>query len=201
MANAVHGIRALPLHELIGAPLVAMIRADAQAARATVEFIEAVGLVPPEEVSEGRGDSTQAGSLRMASFRYKKLDENNEISEFVALVPVLSLVPVPAIQIKEAKISFSAKISDIVQEQDDGGARDASAAPLPQGRLISYLPRKMELITKPVASSGTKDNKVRGAYHLDVEISMGQADIPLGLEQVFTLMDQAIRDEKGSSPE
>jgi hypothetical protein len=200
MADAVHGIRALPLYELISAPLVAMIEADAQAAKATLEFIEAVGFVPPEEGGPGADDGTEAGRLRMAVFRYKKLDENNEISDFVASVPVLSLVPVPAIQIKEAKISFAAKIADIVREKEDkAAAAPAPGAALPQGGLIGFLPKKAELIAKPAASSGPKDKEYRGTYHLEIEVSMGQADVPLGMEKVFGLMDQAIRDEKTPS--
>jgi hypothetical protein len=203
MADVIRSIRSLPLYELISAPLVAMIQADAQAAKATLEFIETVGFVAPSPAEGGTGEDGEASQLRMAEFRYQKLDENNEISEFVASVPVLSLLPVPAVQIKEAKISFSAKIAEITRErEEETGPSEAVAVAKPQPRLLSWIkPKRHEFLTKPVASSGPKDKEERGTYHLEIEISLGQADIPLGMERIFNLMDQAIQEKKAPSPQ
>src|SRR5439155_11165165 len=104
MANGVKDIRSLLLFEIIGAPLVAIVQAQIQAARATVEFIEKVGFITE---GEHKASELDIGSLRMAEFRYSKLDENGKTAEFVAKIPVLSLVPIPGIQVKNAKISFN----------------------------------------------------------------------------------------------
>jgi hypothetical protein len=188
MADTIQGIRSLRLHELIGATLTAIVQADAQAAQSTLEFIETVGFIPP--TSEG-----ESPRLRMAEFRYEKLDENNEIAPFVVSVPLLSLVPIPGLQVKEAELAFSAKITDIAVEKPQTGA---TAPPnLATGALAAnLLPTRVNLFAKPVASSGAKDQEVRGTFHLDIKVSLQQADIPLGVEKVFDLMDQAIRDRK-----
>lgn len=200
-------VRALQLHELLSAPMVAMIQADAQAARATLEFIETVGFLADASAPGGADDSR----LRMARFRYKKLDENGAVAEFVAEVPVLSLVPVPALQIKEAKIALSAKIVDIAAEPAAGGTGTGSGAggsvgtgTSPAGSKIAaagvLASRKLQLLAKLASTSGAKTEEVRSSFDLDIQITLGQADIPLGMEKIFQLMDQAIRDEKPAQP-
>ena len=179
MPELIRNIRSLELFELLSAPLVAMIQADAQAARATVEFIETVGFVPQ---AQGSAEDREPGRLRMAHFRYQKLDENNELREFVASVPLLALVPVPALQIKQAKVSLTAKITDVAAE------KVAAVTPLQE--------RRLRVFAKPVAASGAKGQEVRTSFDLEVEISLGQADLPIGMEKMFNLLDQAIRDSK-----
>lgn len=181
----IQGIRALQLHELIGAPLVAMIQADALAARATLDFVETVGFV----ANGGGTEDGDAGRLRMAKFRYQKLDENGATAGFVAEVPILSLVPIPSLQIKEAKLSLAAKIVDMAV----GATKPAVAN--------AITSRALKLFTKPVASSGAKTQEVRASYDLDIQITLGQADVPIGMEKVFALLDQAIRDEKAKPQE
>jgi hypothetical protein len=205
MADSIYGIRSLQLFELLSAPLVAMVQADAQAARATLEFIQAVGLVEPKEGTEAGEGDTQAGRLRMAQIRYQKLDENNQVAEFVASVPLLSLVPIPSLQIKDAKVALTAKITDIAEEKAAPAAPAAPAAVAPAvastSLATSLKARPLRVLAKPVSASGAKNQEVRGSYDLEVEISLGQADVPMGMERVFQLMDQAIQDKKTPTPE
>lgn len=198
MADSIYGIRSLQLFELLSAPLVAMVQADAQAARATLEFIQAVGLVEPKEGTEAGEGDTQAGRLRMAQIRYQKLDENNQVTEFVASIPLLSLVPIPSLQIKDAKVALTAKITDVGEEK----AAPAAAPVVASTSLATSLKaRPLRVLAKPVSASGAKNQEVRGSYDLEVEISLGQADVPMGMERVFQLMDQAIQDKKTPTPE
>ncbi|MGH6894582.1 MAG: DUF2589 domain-containing protein [Dongiaceae bacterium] len=193
----IQGIRALQLHELIGAPLVAMIQADALAARATLEFVESVGFV----AANGQAGADDASRLRMARFRYEKLDENGAATSFVAEVPVLSLVPIPSLQIKEARLTLAAKIVDIAADSPTATARlaaTASGSATPAAGAISA--RRLQIFAKPVASSGSKTQEVRSSFDLDIQITLGQADIPIGMEKIFALLDQAIRDEKSKQP-
>jgi hypothetical protein len=175
MADELARVRSLPLGDLLGGAMVSVVQADALAARATLDFVQEVGFVPS-------ADPATTGSLRMAAFRYQKRDEDGQVAEFVAEVPVLSLVTVPSLQVKEAKFSFLAKIDEI---QRTGG----DAAP-PSTRLIA----------RPAATSGARTEEVRSSHHLQVEVTMAQADVTVGLEKVFQLMDEAIRDRKVPPP-
>ena len=203
MADDVVSVRALKLHELLGTTMVAVIQADALAAKATLEYIETVGFVAPpqgEEESDAT-ETTAGGRLRMASFRYRKRDETDEIADFVAEVPILALVPIPALQVKDAEFSFAVKIEDITKTTDANPGNPAGPAAemisQPKSRLATFLkPTAAELITRPAAASGTKTQEVRSTHHLDVKVTMGQADITTGMEKIFNVMDQAIQDRK-----
>lgn len=201
MAEDTVSVRSLALHELLGATMVAVLQADALAAKATLEYVETVGFLAPAAEGEEAGATTDAGRLRMAQFRYAKRDEAGEVADFVAEVPVLSLVPIPALQVKDATFSFAVKIDDITKTTAAPAAAPPAAAPaaaeLPRTRLVGFLrPTETQLIARPAAASGTKEQEVRSTHHIEVRVTMGQADITVGLEKVFNLMDQAILDRK-----
>jgi hypothetical protein len=189
MADEVRSLRAVELYELLSAPLTAMIQADALAARATLDFIQAAGFIAPEAGEKPAGEGLPAGRLRMAEFRYKKLDENNQLAEFVAAVPVLSLVPIPSLQIKQAKVKLAAKITDVVEQKPPPGAAPAERVPL-------LAARPLRVMARPAAASGARGQEVRASYDLEIEISLAQADVALGMEKILALMDRAIQDAK-----
>lgn len=193
-------VRALRLYELLGSAMVAVIQADALAAKATLEYIETVGFVAPgaEDGAEEVSETTAGGRLRMASFRYSKRDENDEITDFVAEVPILSLVPVPALQVKNATFSFAVKIDDITKTE--GAPAVETPATAPTSKFVQWLkPTETQLITRPAAASGSRSEEVRSTHHLEVQVRMAQADIPVGMEKIFNVLDQAIQDRKAPS--
>ena len=175
MADELARVRSLPLGDLLGGAMVAVVQADALAARATLDFVQEVGFVPST-------DPETTGSLRMAAFRYQKRDEDGQVAEFVTEVPLLSLVTIPSLQVKEAKFSVVAKIDEI--RRTGGGGK----------------PAMTELVARPAATSGSRTEEVRSSHHLQVEVTMAQADVTVGLERVFQLMDEAIRDRKVLPP-
>ncbi len=191
MSYGVKDLRSLPLFEIIGAPLIALVQAQTQAARATVEFIEKVGF-DRKDSQEGSSE-LNVGTLRMAEFRYTKMDENREPAEFVARVPVLSLVPIPGIQMKNAKISFTAKITDVYEEE----------AKTTQSTQVVKKPTWLkEALTQfrgslaPEAKTTKENLAVRGNYELNIEVELEQLPIAAGIEKILNMMDQAITDEK-----
>ena len=130
------------------------------------------------------------GRLRMAEFRYQKVDENGNLSDFTVSVPLLSLVPIPAIQIKEAKVGLTAKITDVVPE------KTATATTPAVSKVGAFATRRLDILAKPVAASGAKGQETRGSYDLEVEIKLGQADVTAGMERIFQLLDQAFAEKK-----
>jgi hypothetical protein len=188
MANGVKDLRSIALHDLIGAPIVAVVRAQAEAARATVEFVEAVGLTA-DRVSE-----EDAGALRMAEFRYTKPDENGSPAEFVARVPVLSLVPIPALQIRTARLSFAARITDAVSEPPPPPARGAKRL----ATAASTLPRPSRIQFRGGLAPARRDpsGRTEGRVEMTIEIELEQAPVAAGLEKVLQIMDLAVRDER-----
>ena len=104
MAERIVSNRSFSLYQLIGAPLMAMVQGQAQAAQATAEFIERIGFVAND-------DSTRR--LRMIAFHYTRRGSDGKPHPWRLEVPLLSLVPIPAIQIREGHIEFAVRISDV----------------------------------------------------------------------------------------
>lgn len=184
MADAVKDLRALPLQELIGAPLVALVQAQALASRATVDFVEQVGFI------SGATESAPA-QLRMAEFRYEKNDSSGTPAAFAARVPVLSLVPIPGIQVKDARIAFTAKITDAFSEPANGGVpgkKDGSATPAFLRPVLTHFRGSLAPERKP----GTHES--RGSCELNIEVTLEKMPIAPGLEKVLQMMEQAIQD-------
>lgn len=193
MADA-RGIFAIDLGELIGSPLAALVQAEARAAMTTAEFIEEVGFRVEENESDG---AKRDPRLRMARFRYTKPGVNGEPAEFTVEVPLLSLMPIPALQIKEATVGLVARITDLVKEP--ATKESLTAAPALQGRLLDQIRRrKVRIAAKPVASSGSRTQEVRGSYDLDITIKLGQSDTTVGIERLLQVLDQSIIESQGN---
>ncbi len=191
MASAIKELRSLPLFELIGAPMVAIVQAQTQAARATVEFIEQVGFNPPDE--NAATSELDVGDLRMAEFRYRKADEQGNQNDFVARVPVLSLVPIPGIQVKNAKVAFTAKITDVVSEA--AKTTQSKRAGSQPAYLKPALTNLRGTLAAGAKANGEK-NAGRGNFEINIEIELEQMPLAPGMEKILNLLDQAINDQK-----
>ena len=172
----------------IGAPLVAMVQAEVQSARATVEYIREVGFVGGDEGTGSRSESDQRlGDLRMARFTYVKPDESGGAATYQAEVPLLSLVPIPGIRIKQAKVGFTAKINDAYTEEASGQ---------PATRSSLWLRPALTQFRGSLTSKTRSKEEVRGAYELDIELEVEQMPIAPGLEKLLMTFDEAINDQK-----
>lgn len=199
MSSAIQDIRSLPLFQIIGAPLLAIIQAEAQAAQTALEYIERVGFAIPEEegTEESEKQPADIGKLRMAKFTYKKLDENGEVAEFSVSVPVLSLVPIPMIQIREARVEFSVKITDVKTEEVKTSINPPVKS-TESKRYVGWLQPARTEFRASMSGRSSKDTKTRteGTYELDIEVTIEKADFPTGLNKILEIMDHSIQDTK-----
>jgi hypothetical protein len=194
----------LPLGDLIGGPLVAMVEAEALAAQTTAEYIERVGFAPPRASSTDPGaepEDSGIGELRMAHFGYEKQDESGNQRRFEVRVPVISLVPIPGVRIKSARIAFTARILDARAPEEDrrsapANPRATTAQPLRRLGDTRTLPRLRGGFS-PRRSAG--DGTQRGSFEIDIQVNVEQMPIAPGLEKLLMVLDQAIREE--STPE
>jgi len=114
-ANIGAELQALPLEYMLGAPLTAVIKAQALAAQTTIAFIEKVGL----EEDQATGDL----SLRTAQFSFDQPvpDPANPgaviVQPTTLTVPLLSLAPIPFIRVSDLNVSFEFKIRDVSSSQ------------------------------------------------------------------------------------
>jgi hypothetical protein len=165
---------ALSLGDALGSILGAVIDAQAQSARATVDFINDVAFVP---VAAG-----QPERLRTVKFQYTKLDENGRPADFTVELPLLSLVDIPLVSVKKATISF---VYEITQ------ASAAASEPAPARPLGSLL--------RPATLKGrVVDSKpeTRERANLQVSIELEKSELPPGLDRVLDILQVAMNATK-----
>ena len=187
MARQISEMQSLPFHQIIGAPLLAIVQGQAQASQATAEFIERIGFKTKTAGDSETAKEDDLGDLRMVTFSYQKPDVDGNLATFKVEIPLLSLVPIPAIQIRDADFEFNVKITDIQTSESKTSLSSPEAEAgdwLSKGRVeFRAAMGKMEIAA---AEQRTVDLQMK------VKLRVEQADITAGLSFLFRLMDQSI---------
>jgi hypothetical protein len=183
MARQISEIQSLSLYHFIGAPLLALVQGQAQAAQATAEFIERVGLARAEG-----SDENAPARVRTVAVGYTKNGPDGETSNYRMEIPLLSLVPIPALEVKHADFEFSVKITDMVQSEIQTTLAE------PQGEPTGWLsPTRVEFR----AAMGKTVSKESQTQTLDLQMKVTmrveQADVTTGMAHLFRLFDEAVR--------
>jgi hypothetical protein len=172
-------VSALGLGELLGSLLTAVVEGQAAATGSALDFVEKIGLTGDPEHPE----------FRTVTIRYTKLDENQEPAEFELELPLLAMVNVPTITVKQAKVSFTYDVVTTSRESTStDGADDATPArpftklvrPVKPVTLVGYVPRR---------TTTSRDSTERTG--IDVEVTVESQNLPLGLERLLDLAELA----------
>ena len=124
---ATSALQAIPFGSIIGGPLKACVEAQALAAKTTWEFIQNVGI----NVNPETGEKT-AVNVSFSFIQGGRLVQLN--------IPLLTIVPIPYIAIREVDINFKANISASSSSaaETNESAKNASAGK-PQRDVKSRL--------------------------------------------------------------
>lgn len=188
---------ALSFYQLLGAPLYALIEAETYAADATAQFIERVGFEAGQAGADQPG--SELGDLRTISFKQERRDADGRAASYQVEVPLLSILPIPAMQIREAELDFYVKIVDMVLEDSrrkpqPGEAGEAEDSTRDSLGMISDT-RRIDFKTM-MGRGQTVNDKPSGKSAFDmqvhVKIKVEQADVPAGLSRLFNLMEESI---------
>jgi hypothetical protein len=201
------------LYELIGAPLAALVDAESQAARATAQFIRTVGFeqMGPAGSAEGQTSETDLsdfGKLKMVTFRYDRPVAKNDSQTYKIQVPLLSLVPIPALQIKDAELEFYARIvanPRVAREPEGTEASEKNETedskeekkPGENHKLKKHIwdhttGRDLKATIGREYSPGVTGRQRSLDMQIKVKVRMEQADVPIGLSRLFHIMEQNI---------
>lgn len=174
--NKVNG-HIMSLQQLISAPLVATIDADAMSTERYMKHFMSLAF---ESYNPADGST---GALRLISFNFTDSDASGGAEKKVS-VPLVSLVTLPLLQIKQADFDFDINIIDAV-----------AAAPnehfsLNRGEVES--PRGKERDEGLNFRASLAPQSGRGASsslqaNMKIHVSMQQADMPSGLSQFLQL--------------
>jgi hypothetical protein len=188
---------ALPMEQIIGGPLQAVVKAQALAASSTVDFIQQVGLNP----AQGGGGNQTARTVDFSFQRRVPAREEDGggasdvlTTETVQLtVPLLTIVPVPFIRVKEATIDFEAQVSSSTLNTTDstfGISAEASGG---------FWGVKFSVKASYTRNTKTSD-QVNRSSTLKVHVYAVQDEIPAGLDRVLTILQTAIDDGVEAQP-
>jgi len=174
---------------MIGGPLSAVIKAQAQAAVTSVDFIKTVGFTEGEG---GKIDPT------MITFEYDKLVEirnedgevtGTEVKPFKLTVPFLTMLPVPFIRIEETTIDFNAKITSVQEISSTISQGTNAELKAKAGWGWGSASLKVNYSYKRSSSS---NQKVERTYSMAVHVRAVQDELPAGTERLLGILENAI---------
>jgi Protein of unknown function (DUF2589) len=174
---------ATDLKSIFQAPLEAVITADIEMAEKITNFIARYGfeknIEDEDEEGEIKSKGDNFGKLRMVTFSFM----NNKGKMEKCKIPVLSLIQLPLLCIKNA--DFNMKVKMITTDEDPGpptppsltgGA--AAKAPAPKNKVLkAYLSPDSDQINESIKAN------------MKVNLSMGPSDMPGGLLKILAMMN------------
>ena len=198
---------ALSFYQLIGAPLYALVEAETYAAEATAQFIERVGFQRPAG-EEAERPPEDFGELRKVTFYQERRGPDAEPATYKVEVPLLSILPIPALQIKDAELEFAVKVIETISSDGAGPRTQAGGVPTegtPEegapSKLIPTPPRidlKAQMGRSRPAGPGVQKSQLDMQVYIKIRVE--QADVPAGLSRLFNLMEESISSTQVEKP-
>lgn len=181
-------LSSIDFKSMIGGPLDAVIRAQAQSAQTSVDFIKAVGF------------DQNDGTPTMVTFSYMKPIEQKDSdgnvtgvtpTKYDLTVPILTMLPIPFIRVEETTIAFNAKINS-VQESQTASSHDLNVAlsvkggwgPVSASLKASYAYKK----------STSSSSKIERTYSMSVNVKAVQDELPAGTERLLGILENSIKE-------
>ncbi len=180
----VSGLQALPLSTLIGGPLDACIKAQAQSAQSTLDFIHQAGFTQ---------ESGQWKAVNL-TFTYQKGSEKVQLT-----VPLLTVVPIPYIAIDKIDLEFQANISAVsskVYEESDSAESDGSIQSGDTGGDAGsrrwVQPEFKANYSRKTNKTDQSESRYSSEYNLDIKVSASQSSMPAGLQSILNILQEGV---------
>lgn len=180
----------MELKDLISGPLVATIDADTISTRRYLSYLYELAFESYDP------ETGKVGRLRALEFNYRTSDSIGVHNQKVS-IPLLTLVPLPLLQVKEADFDFDIQIIDAVSADKNATfslknpERNASSQDTTEG---------VKLRVSMAASNieGTSEVKQRQGLsaNMKVKVKMQQADMPGGLSNLLSLTTNNLQIEE-----
>lgn len=189
-------LSSIDFQSMIGGPLISVVKAQAQSAQTSVDFIKSVGFNPADAEKD-------PGKPTMVTFSYDKPVETKDSSGNITVtpqtynltVPILTMLPIPYIRVEEVTIDFNAKINSVV-ETTTASSSELSASLSAKG---GWGPVSAELkcsYSNKKSSSAT--SKTERTYSLNIHVRAVQDELPAGLEKLLGVLENNIQEVKSS---
>jgi hypothetical protein len=202
-------LSSIDFESMIGGPLMAVVRAQAQAAMTTINFIKQVGFHTPSD--QDPEQDTETKEPIYVKFKYWKETQpfqpanpgdpnaNPPIPATPAVpakyelqyleVPALTLYPIPYIRVEETTIDFNAKINSVEFQKTDSTFKISADLEAKAGWAWGSAKLKVSAAYQKSTQSG---NEVNRTYSLQVNVKAVQDEMPAGMEKVLSLLENGI---------
>ena len=164
--------------------MAAIVQAEGIAARATADFIKEVGFTSVSDSIDG-----DYGTIRNVTFSYERTNADGTTELAKLSVPLLTIIPIPSIQVAEAEIEF-----DLAMTQPEASPAPKENSKL--GNLSAYKSVQLKAIfakkpnpsaNSPVMTSATSNMKVK--------IRLRQSELAVGMVQLLNILDSANKEK------
>lgn len=183
----------MELQQLIAGPLVSTIEADTLSSR---RYLEMLQLIAFEDVTEGDRNIRR---LRTLKFAYQETNVNGYRNKVVS-IPLVTLLPLPLLQIKEADFNFDINILDAVSS-GTVESFDYGEGKIEQNNE-NRRPFRLRASLAPKSGSGSYSDKSEQqlSANMKVHVKMRQADMPAGLSNLLRLTAGNLQVEDAEEP-
>ncbi len=181
--DLVSDLNSLDFSNYIGGPLQAAVDAQNSAAMAVVNFIKEVGFV------KGGTEAEPTYTINYVEFSYQKQLENNNLASYKLSVPLLTIVPIPALRIEEMTIDFNAKLNSV--ETANVSTNLGVGASVSAG--FSKIGFKASASYRRTTTSGSKVEKT---YEMNIHVKVVNDEIPAGLDRILRILESEITNEQ-----
>lgn len=196
---------AVTLEDLFAMPLLALIDADAYAAQSAYRFIREFGFerspdAPPDDL----------GTLRTITFTYQRTAPGGAPEIMSVTLPVLALIPLPLLTIKQAQLDFGIDVIGVESEDEVQTGSQALTSATAMSQLERSRrpapPRLRGRLSRPAGSArgriepGSLTELGSMNVHMRVKVDVDQADMPEGIQQLLNLATEAVRAETTIMP-
>ena len=182
-ANIGAELASLPLGTMISGPLQAAIEAQALAANSTVNFIQEVGL--------------DKGTVRNVTFKYESAGVQSELQ-----APLLSIIPIPFIRVKDVEVDFIFKINTIASDSSKDEITKSASMGVSGGASTPFWGVK---VSANASYSNTKASESKSSVdksaELKIHVNAAQDEMPEGLKIVLTAITGALAKSVEQTPE
>jgi hypothetical protein len=152
---------------LLGAPLKACVDAQAQAATATSDYID--------RVCFKYNPQTNVYETETISFTYTTDEGEKRIT-----VPLISVMPIPYIQIRHVDLKFAADVS------------------VSDGQLVAKVATENNSDKAKKEESEEMTTDFKSDLKVDINIKASSADMPMGVARLLQFMQQNINVKEAS---
>ena len=186
----------MELKDLISGPLVATIDADTISTRRYLSYLYELAFESYDPITG------KVGKLRALEFNYRTSDSfgvhNHKVS-----IPLLTLVPLPLLQVKEADFDFDIQIIDAVSADKNAtfSLKSPEIASATQDDASEGLRLRVSMAASNIEAGEEVKRRQGLSANMKVKVKMRQADMPGGLSNLLSLTTNSLQIEEAEEQE